>query len=145
MLFPFSQLLLFSLSKEDNKDDKEDDEDKKDLDHQPAVGGDGLKVFEDLCVGGLHVQLGVLHISVDPVREARQAVQWDRTPNSETNYVPVYVIQCFYILEKWKDNNTNWLQTPKFCMKSFKIVITQILAAFAFFTPSFIVPIACFY
>lgn len=79
MLFPSPQLLRFSLGKEDNKDDEEDDEDEKDLDHQPAVGGDWLEVFEDLCVGSLHVQLGVLHVSIDPVREAQQAVQWDRT------------------------------------------------------------------
>lgn len=56
-------------SKEDNKDDEEDDEDQKDLDHQPAVGGDGLEVFEDLHVCSLHVQLGVLHVGVDPGAE----------------------------------------------------------------------------
>ncbi len=61
-------LLLFSLSEEDDEDDEEDDEDQKDLDHQPAVGGDWLEVFEDLCVSGLHVQLGVLDISIDPAR-----------------------------------------------------------------------------
>lgn len=66
---PPPQLLILSSSEEDNKDDEEDDEDEKDLDHQPAVGGDRLEVFEDLCVGGLHVQLGVLNVSVDPVRE----------------------------------------------------------------------------
>lgn len=59
----------FSSSKEDNKDDEEDNEDQKDLDHQPAVGGDGLEVFEDLHVRGVHIQLGVLHVSVDPRTE----------------------------------------------------------------------------
>lgn len=69
------QLLLFSLSKEDNEDDEEDDEDEKDFDHQPAVGGDWLEVFEDLCVGRLHVQLRVFHVCIDPERGARQ-VEW---------------------------------------------------------------------
>lgn len=59
----------FSSSKEDDKDDEEDDEDQKDLDHQPAVGGDGLEVFEDLHVCSVHIQLGVLHVSVDPWTE----------------------------------------------------------------------------
>lgn len=59
----------FSSSKEDNKDDEEDDEDQKDLDHQPAVGGDGLEVFKDLHVCSVHIQLGVLHVSVDPGTE----------------------------------------------------------------------------
>lgn len=72
VLLPSRQLLIFSSSEEDNEDDEEDDKDEKDLDHQPAVGGDWLEVFEDLCVGGLHVQLGVLNVSIDPVRE------WDR-------------------------------------------------------------------
>lgn len=54
-LLPSSLLLVFFSSKEDNKDDEEDDKDEKDLDHQPAVGGDRLEVFEDLCVGALHV------------------------------------------------------------------------------------------
>lgn len=76
VLLPSARPLLFSLSEEDDKDDEEDDEDEKDLDHQPAVGGDWLEVFEDLCVGGLHVQLGVFHVSVDPVREDR-SVKWD--------------------------------------------------------------------
>lgn len=58
-----------SSSKEDNKDDEEDDEDQKDLDHQPAVGGDGLEVFEDLHVCSVHIQLGVLHVSIDPRTE----------------------------------------------------------------------------
>lgn len=55
----------FPSSKEDNKDDEEDNEDQKDLDHQPAVGGDWLEVFEDLHVSSLHIQLGVLHVGVD--------------------------------------------------------------------------------
>lgn len=68
---PFSSThrLSFSSSEEDNEDDEEDDKDEKDLDHQPAVGRDWLEVFEDLCVGALHVQLGVLNVGVDPVRE----------------------------------------------------------------------------
>lgn len=68
---PFSSThrLSRSSSEEDNEDDEEDDKDEKDLDHQPAVGRDWLEVFEDLCVGALHVQLGVLNVGVDPVRE----------------------------------------------------------------------------
>lgn len=58
----------FSSSKEDDKDDEKDDEDQKDLDHQPAVGGDGLEVFQDLCVRGLHVELGVFNIGIDSGR-----------------------------------------------------------------------------
>ena len=69
------QPLLFSLSKEDNKDDEEDDEDEKDLDHQPAVGGDWLEVFEDLRVGRFHVQLRVFNVGIDPARGAWQ-VEW---------------------------------------------------------------------
>lgn len=65
----------FSLGEEDDKDDEEDDEDEKDLDHQPAVGGDRLEVFEDLCVGRLHVQLRVLHICINPARENGRADQ----------------------------------------------------------------------
>lgn len=34
-----------SSSKEDDENDEKDDENQKDLDHQPAVGGDGLEVF----------------------------------------------------------------------------------------------------
>lgn len=64
--------LFFTLSEEDDKDDEEDDEDEKDLDHQPAVGGDWLEVFEDLCVSAVHVQLGVFNVSVNPEREARE-------------------------------------------------------------------------
>lgn len=40
LYFPSPPSLYFSLSEEDDKDDEEDDEDEKDLDHQPAVGGD---------------------------------------------------------------------------------------------------------
>lgn len=58
----------FSLSEEDNKDDEEDDEDQKDLDHQPTIGGNWLEVFKDLCVCGFYVELGVLNISVNPVK-----------------------------------------------------------------------------
>lgn len=54
------------LGEEDDKDNEEDDQDEEDLDHQPAVGGDRLEVLEDLRVGRLHVQLGVLHVGVDP-------------------------------------------------------------------------------
>lgn len=54
-LLPSFLLLVFFSSEEDNKDDEEDDKDKKDLDHQPAVGGHGLEVFEDLCVGSIHI------------------------------------------------------------------------------------------
>lgn len=64
--FSLPSVLLLSLGEEHDKDDEEDDEDQKDLDHEPAVGGDRLEVLEDLCVGGLHVQLGVLHVGVDP-------------------------------------------------------------------------------
>lgn len=78
-LLPLPSVALFFLSEEDDKDDEEDDEDEKDLDHQPAVGGDWLEVFEDLCVGGLHIQLGVLHVGVDPVRDTWKASQWDKT------------------------------------------------------------------
>lgn len=57
----------FSSSEEDNKDNEEDDKDEKDLDHQPAIGGDWLEIFQDLCVGGLHIELGVFNVSIDPV------------------------------------------------------------------------------
>lgn len=46
---------LLSSGEKDDEDDKEDEEDQKDLDHQPAVGGDGLEVLEDLHVSSLHV------------------------------------------------------------------------------------------
>lgn len=68
MLSASTELLLLSSSEEDDKDDEEDDQDKKDLDHQPTVGGDRLEIFEDLSVGSLHVQLGVLNVGIDPVR-----------------------------------------------------------------------------
>lgn len=71
VLFSSPQRLIFSSSEEDNEDDEEDDKDEKDLDHQPAVGGHWLEVFEDLCVGPLHVQLGVLNVGIDPVRECQ--------------------------------------------------------------------------
>lgn len=54
------------LSKEDYKDDEEDDEDKEDLDHQPAIGGDRLEIFQDLCVGSFHIQLSIFHIRINP-------------------------------------------------------------------------------
>lgn len=34
--------------KEDHKDDEEDNEDEEDFDHEPPVGGNRLKVLEDL-------------------------------------------------------------------------------------------------
>ena len=54
------------LGKEDNKDDEEHNEDQENLNHQPAVGRDWLEVFEDLAVCHIHVQLGVLHVSINP-------------------------------------------------------------------------------
>jgi len=33
-------------SHEDNKEEEEEDEDPEDLDHQPSIGGDGLKIPE---------------------------------------------------------------------------------------------------
>lgn len=58
---------------EDHEDDEEDDEDEEDLNHQPAVGRDRLKVLEDLGVSRLHVQLRVLHVSVNPDRAEERA------------------------------------------------------------------------
>lgn len=75
---------LLSSSEKDNKDDEEDDQDQKYLDHEPAVGGDGLEVFEDLHVSSLHIQLGVLHVSIDPRTE------WDSKFN---NTIPVYKVK----------------------------------------------------
>ncbi|GCC40498.1 hypothetical protein chiPu_0024016, partial [Chiloscyllium punctatum] len=54
------------LGQEHHEDDEEDGEDEEDLDHQPAVGGDGLEVFEDLGVRRCHVQLCVLNIGINP-------------------------------------------------------------------------------
>jgi len=31
---------------EDNEEEEEEDEDPEDLDHQPSIGGDGLKIPE---------------------------------------------------------------------------------------------------
>lgn len=66
----------FSLREEDDEDDEENYEDKKDLNHQPAVGGDRLEVFEDFRVSGLDVQLCVLHVGVNPAGK-RQQVRGD--------------------------------------------------------------------
>lgn len=67
-----------SSSEEDDKDDEKDDEDQKDLDHQPAVGGDGLEIFQDLRVCGLHIELGVFNVGVDSGR-GREEVHRGRT------------------------------------------------------------------
>lgn len=85
--------VLFALSKEDDKDDEEDDEDKEDLDHKPAVGGDRLEVFEDLCVGRLHVQLGVLHISIDPAIRETGGLKW-------MQYLSKYLIKQIWMAIK---------------------------------------------
>lgn len=77
--FPSRCCFSFLLGEEDDKDDKEDDKHEKYLDHQPAVGGNWLKVFEDLCVSGLHVQLGVFYVSIDPVRRDGQSDYWYQT------------------------------------------------------------------
>lgn len=55
--------------KENHKDDEEDHQYEEYLNHEPAVGGDGLKVFEDLGVGHFHVQLSVLHIRINPTEQ----------------------------------------------------------------------------
>lgn len=57
-----------SSSKEDDKNDEKDNEDQKDLDHQPAVGGDRLEIFQDLRVCSLHVELGVFNVGIDSGR-----------------------------------------------------------------------------
>lgn len=41
-------MALLSSGEKDDEDNEEYDEDKKYLDHQPAVGGDGLEILEDL-------------------------------------------------------------------------------------------------
>lgn len=56
----------FLSGKEDHKYDEEDHQYEEYLNHEPAVGGDGLKVFKDLGVGHFHVQLGVLHVGINP-------------------------------------------------------------------------------
>lgn len=69
----------FSSSKEDDKNDEKDDEDQKDLDHQPAVGGDRLEIFKDLSVCGLHVELRVFNVGIDSERgRRREEVQQSR-------------------------------------------------------------------
>lgn len=61
----YTQRCSFS-GKEDHKDDEEDDENEEYLDHEPAIGGDGLEVLQYLGVGHFHIQLGVLHVGVNP-------------------------------------------------------------------------------
>lgn len=65
-LIPSFPRCPFLSGKEDHKDDEEDHQYKEYLNHEPAVGGDGLKVLEDLGVGHFHVQLSVLHIGINP-------------------------------------------------------------------------------
>ena len=36
----------FNSCHEDNEEEEEEDEDPEDLDHQPSIGGDGLKIPE---------------------------------------------------------------------------------------------------
>lgn len=61
-----------SSSKEDDKNDEKDNEDQKDLDHQPAVGGDRLEIFQDLRVCSLHVELGVFNVGIDSGRGRKE-------------------------------------------------------------------------
>lgn len=68
LLLQFCHLSEGTSGEEDHKDDEEDDEDEEDLNHEPAVGRDRLEVLEDLRVGRLHVQLRVLHVSINPDR-----------------------------------------------------------------------------
>lgn len=56
----------FLSGKEDHKYDEEDHQHEEYLNHEPAIGGDGLEVFEDLGVSHFHVQLSVLHIGINP-------------------------------------------------------------------------------
>lgn len=57
---------------ENHKNNEKDDEDQEDLDEQPAVVGHRLEIFEYLCVRKVHVQLSVLYISINSVREERR-------------------------------------------------------------------------
>lgn len=61
-----------SSGQEHHKDDEEDDQNEEDLHHQPAVGGDGLEVFQDFRVGGVNVQLGIFHVGINSAGEAKK-------------------------------------------------------------------------
>lgn len=65
----------FLSGKKDHKYDEEDHQYEEYLNHQPAVGRDRLKVFEDLSVGHFHVQLSVLHVGIDPT-ERQEKRPW---------------------------------------------------------------------
>lgn len=58
--------LQFS-GQEDDEDEKENDKDEEDFDEQPAIVGDGLKVFKDFRMSKVHIELSVFYVSVNPV------------------------------------------------------------------------------
>lgn len=62
----------FLLGKEDHKYDEEHHQYEEYLNHEPAVGGDRLKVFEDLAVGHVHIQRRVLHVGINPTDQQRE-------------------------------------------------------------------------
>ena len=48
-----------------NKNNKKYDQNRKDFDHEPAVGCDRLKVFQQLIMRLAHIHVNVVHIRVD--------------------------------------------------------------------------------
>jgi len=52
---------------EDNEEEEEEDEDPEDLDHQPSIGGDGLKILQNLLVAKVDVIRDVVDILLDAV------------------------------------------------------------------------------
>lgn len=54
-----------------NKENKKDYENCKNFDHQPSVGGNGLKITDNLAVGQFNVCMTLFNIAVYPVWKTR--------------------------------------------------------------------------
>jgi len=60
------------LREKNNKYNEEKDKNAKNFYHEPSIAGDRLEILQYLCMRPLNIQLGILHIGINSVKEKKR-------------------------------------------------------------------------